>query len=81
MTTIAKDNIIPDDVPLLCSSSNSTGSTSSDSSDNDTRAIVRDGVGKEINKQVVRQKLNKLRHLVLKEAILPEHLDEVSFNN
>jgi hypothetical protein len=38
-------------------------------------AIVRDGVHKEIPKQVLRQKLSKLRHLVVPRGINPNYLD------
>jgi hypothetical protein len=37
--------------------------------------LAREGLYKEISKQVVRQKLQKLRHLVVKGAINPEYLD------
>lgn len=37
--------------------------------------IVREGVRQEITKQVVRQKLNKLRHLVIPQGICPAYLD------
>jgi len=40
-------------------------------------SIVRYGVKQEIAKQVVRKKLSKLRHLVVKEAISPEYLDSL----
>ena len=39
--------------------------------------IVRDGVRKEIPKQVVRQKLSKLRHLVIPRGIHPDYLDSL----
>jgi hypothetical protein len=41
------------------------------------QTMVRSNVEKEIIKQVVRQKLSKLRHLVVKEAISPEYLDSL----
>ena len=41
------------------------------------KRIVRSGVKEEIAKQVVRKKLSKLRHLVVKEAISPEYLDSL----
>lgn len=40
-------------------------------------SIVREGVRKEINKQVVRQKLSKLRHLIISQAINPAYLDSL----
>lgn len=39
--------------------------------------IVREGVRREINKQVLRQKLNKLRHLVIPQGINPDYLDSL----
>ena len=39
--------------------------------------IVRDGVVQEIHKRVVRQKLNKLRHLVIEKGISPDYLDSL----
>ena len=40
-------------------------------------SIVREGVGTEITKQVVRQKLSKLRHLVIPQGINPAYLDSL----
>lgn len=40
-------------------------------------SIVRDGAKQEIAKQVVRKKLGKFRHLVIKKAIDPEYLDSL----
>lgn len=40
-------------------------------------SIARAGVKQEIAKQVVRKKLSKQRHLVMKEAIAPEYLDSL----
>jgi hypothetical protein len=39
--------------------------------------FVRDGVESEISKRVIRQKLAKLRHLVIEKAIATEYLDEL----
>lgn len=39
--------------------------------------IVRDGVRKEISKRVLRQKLGKLRHLVIEKGINPFYLDRL----
>ena len=47
---------------------------SSSVSDDD---IVREGVIKEIHRKVLRQKLAKMRHLVLDKAINPEYLDKI----
>jgi hypothetical protein len=47
------------------------------SGDSSSVSIVRVGVRKEITKQVVRQKLNKLRHLVIPQGISPDYLDRL----
>lgn len=39
--------------------------------------IVRENVEKEIVKGTLRMKLNKMRHLVIKQAIRPEYLDSL----
>lgn len=56
-------------------------STSAKTNENDTipedKGIVRSGVWTEICKQVVRCKLAKRRHLVIKEAIDPIYLDSI----
>ena len=46
-------------------------------SNDGTSSFVRPGIKKEIAKQVLRQKLSKLRHLVLSEAISPAYLDSM----
>lgn len=38
-------------------------------------SLIRDGVESEISKRVIRQKLAKLRHLVIEKGIAPEYLD------
>jgi len=40
-------------------------------------SIVRDGLTEEISRKVLRKKLAKQRHLVIKEAIHPEYLDSL----
>lgn len=43
----------------------------------DENSVVRSGVEKVIAKQVLRKKLSKLRHLVVKQAIAPAYLDSL----
>lgn len=42
-----------------------------------TAVIAREGVVKEISKQVLRQKLSKLRHLVIPKGVSPDYLDSL----
>jgi len=76
MATAVKieESSLPDIVAI--SRSSSISPTTSDESGKSC-AIVRDGVVKEISKYVLRQKLNKLRHLVIKKGISPEYLDSI----
>ena len=79
MTTMAttvktEESSLPDMVAI--SPSSSISPTPSDESGKSC-AIVRDGVVKEISKYVLRQKLNKLRHLVINKGISPEYLDSL----
>ena len=55
--------------------SNPLGSVVDD--DNRKTTIVRDGIAKEIARQVLRQKLSKLKHLVIPKAISPRYLDSL----
>jgi hypothetical protein len=45
--------------------------------DGNHTTIFREGVVKEISKQVLRQKLSKLRHLVIPKGISPDYLDRL----
>lgn len=45
--------------------------------DKNGETIVRENVEKEIVKGTLRMKLNKMRHLVIKQAIRPEYLDSL----
>lgn len=56
---------------------NAIGSTAEVKEPCDTTSFVHEGVKEEIAKQVVRKKLAKMRHLVLKEAISTEYLDSL----
>jgi hypothetical protein len=50
------------------------GASNKETSSND---IVGESVEKQISKQVLRQKLSKLRHLVLPKGISPDYLDSL----
>ena len=41
------------------------------------QSILKPEIHKEISKGVVRKKLSKMRHLMVKQAINPEYLDEL----
>jgi hypothetical protein len=62
-----------------CNSSITAASadTSTCSEDLSEGFIVREGVRKEICKQVIRKKLSKLRHLVIEKGISSEYLDSL----
>ena len=62
-------------VPTVPSTTHTTNLTTDNTDPPTSNDIVRDGVNKEIIKYVVRAKLQKLRHLVLKEVISPQYLD------
>ena len=51
--------------------------TGRDCSNVSSSSIVREGVRNEITKQVLRQKLSKLRHLVIPRGIHPSYLDSL----
>lgn len=72
MATTTSGHYLPDVVPLSASSISLDNSIESCPS---RTTIARDGVVPEISKRVVRQKLNKLRHLVIEQAISPRYLD------
>ena len=61
--------------PAVPSTTHFTSQTTENTDPPSSNDIVRDGVHKEIIKYVVRAKLQKLRHLVLKEVISPQYLD------
>lgn len=66
------------DASRKTNNTNDNTNTSTNSSQNtNTNRIARTGVPKEISKQVLRQKLNKLRHLVLPQGIDPSYLDDL----
>jgi hypothetical protein len=48
-----------------------------DRNDHSAAFFVRESVESEISKRVIRQKLAKLRHLVVEKAISAEYLDEL----
>jgi len=58
-------------------SSSSSSPPPSSNNDHAMASFVRSNLKKEISQQVVRKKLAKLRHLVLKQAISPEYLDSL----
>ena len=71
MTMITRTNMAPKSSPTLPTQLDDDKNTLIESK------IVREGVRKEIPKQVLRQKLSKLRHLVLTKAIDPNYLDSI----
>ncbi|CAJ1938024.1 unnamed protein product [Cylindrotheca closterium] len=82
ITSISKrsesdDSGVPDAFPINSSSSSSVNDSTDDSSEKTAcvPTIARDGVVKEIHKKVVRQKLNKLKHLIIEKGISPDYLD------
>jgi hypothetical protein len=71
MTMTTRTTMAPTSSPTLLPQTDEDKNTSIDSK------IVREGVRKEIPKRVLRQKLSKLRHLVLTKAIDPDYLDSI----
>ena len=76
-TSESDDSCVPDVFPINTSSSLSVIDDSGDDASKTSAdmPIAREGVIKQIHKKVVRQKLNKLRHLVIEQGISPGYLD------
>lgn len=85
---LESDSCVPGVLPINSSASSSVDDSTDDdaldkesaspsSSDNNNMIIhiAKEGVVKEIHKRVIRQKLNKLRHLVVEQGIRAEYLD------
>ena len=68
-------NVENDEQAKATTAANATSKTSSSTVSTD--CFVRENVHKEISKYVLRGKLQKLRHLVLKEVISTEYLDSL----
>lgn len=76
MAKVPNETSLPDMVALSISSSSSISPSHSDI-DGKSEIITKNGVVKEISKQVLRQKLKKMRHLVVEKGISPEYLDSL----
>jgi hypothetical protein len=81
-----KENLVDRDKPLLSSSTDQDeaitkihgfDSSSSISTMDSPSILSRDTLHQEISNQVLRHKLQKLRHLVIQQAISPDYLDSL----
>ncbi|KAL3937640.1 MAG: hypothetical protein SGBAC_007292 [Bacillariaceae sp.] len=78
--TLESVSCVPDVLPINSSASSSVNDSTDDDDALDkemsaSQDIAKEGVVKEIHKRVIRQKLNKLRHLVIAQGIRAEYLD------